>query len=416
MEHSGGVPARTPRRARRLLSLLTSSVLAAGVAALVLGIANGGGRRTRVRTPPPRVGRPASTTTQPATTTTGPVPPALAALIGELKGFAERTRGLRFVREVPVSLLDDATFRKRTEELTTSSAASVEKTQKVLRALGLITADVDLGKAVRALYAGAVVGLYDQKNKVLLVRGAQPTPLVRRTLAHELTHALQDQHFTLFRPELDNRDDESALAFSALVEGDAVRVEQAYQNTMSIADRNELAREESAQLGQLAPSIPEVLIELVGFPYTYGPRYVQTVLSAAGQTRLDQAFTSPPTTTEQILHPDRWLAGDPAAPLPQPKADAAAIDTGVLGELGFDLVLQKVVGTDETHAALGDWGGDQYVAWDASGRTCLRDTVTAGGAGSAAALQRALRDYARRRSGTTLTGTAPGPLTLTVCA
>src|SRR5438105_1899714 len=343
-------------------------------------------------------------------------PPALAALITELKGFAERTRGLKFVHEVPVSLLDDASFRKRTEELTATSAASMEKTQKVLRALGLITADVDLGKAVRALYAGAVVGLYDQKNKVLLVRGSQPTPLVRRTLAHELTHALQDQHFTLFRPELDSRDDESSLAFSALVEGDAVRVEQAYQNTMSLSDRDQLGREESAQLGQLAPSIPEVLIELVGFPYPYGPRYVQSVLSSAGQARLDQAFASPPTTTEQILHPDRWLAGDQPAPVAQPKADAAVIDKGVLGELGFDLVLQKVVGVDETRAALADWGGDQYVAWDASGRTCLRDTVTAGGAGSAAAMQRALRDYTRRRSGATLTGAAPDPMTLTVCA
>ncbi|TML43590.1 MAG: hypothetical protein E6G27_01350 [Actinobacteria bacterium] len=412
------MPARAPRRARRLLSLLTSSMLAAGVVALVLGIPNGGGSRTRVRTPQPRVGRPGPTTTEApaATTTTGVVPPALAALITELKGFAERTRGLKFVHEVPVSLLDDASFRKRTEELTATSAASMEKTQKVLRALGLITADVDLGKAVRALYAGAVVGLYDQKNKVLLVRGSQPTPLVRRTLAHELTHALQDQHFTLFRPELDSRDDESALAFSALVEGDAVRVEQAYQNTMSLADRDQLGREESAQLGQLAPSIPEVLIELVGFPYTYGPRYVQSVLSSAGQVRLDQAFTSPPTTTEQILHPDRWLAGDPPAPLAQPKADAAVIDKGVLGELGFDLVLQKVVGVDETRAALADWGGDQYVAWDASGRTCLRDTVTAGGGGSAAAMQRALRDYTRRRSGATLTGAAPDPMTFTVCA
>src|SRR5438270_319951 len=218
------------------------------------------------------------------------------------------------------------------------------------------------------------------------------------------------------RPGLDSRDDDSALAFSALVEGDAVRVEQAYQNTMSLSDRDQLGREESAQLGQLAPSIPEVLIELVGFPYTYGPRYVQSVLSSAGQVRLDQAFTSPPTTTEQILHPDRWLAGDPPAPLAQPKADAAVVDKGVLGELGFDLVLQKVVGVDETRAALADWGGDQYVAWDASGRTCLRDTVTAGGGGSAAAMQRALRDYTRRRSGATLTGAAPDPMTFTVCA
>src|SRR5205807_8539376 len=131
-----------------------------------------------------------------------------------LKDWAERTRGRKCVHEVPGSLLDDASFRKRTEKLTATSAASMERTQKVLRALGLITADVDLGKAVRALYAGAVVGLYDQKNKVLLVRGSQPTPLVRRTLAHELTHALQDQHFTLYRPQLDSRDDEPALSFS----------------------------------------------------------------------------------------------------------------------------------------------------------------------------------------------------------
>src|SRR5438270_12755625 len=82
------VPARAPRRARRLLSLLTSSVLAAGVVALVLGIPNGGGSRTRVRTPSPRVGRPGPTTTEvpAATTTTGLVPPALAAHTTRPKG------------------------------------------------------------------------------------------------------------------------------------------------------------------------------------------------------------------------------------------------------------------------------------------------------------------------------------------
>src|SRR5207244_328374 len=81
-----------------------------------------------------------------------------------------------------------------------------------------------------------------------------PTPLVRRTLAHELTHALQDQHFSIYRPELDKRDDESPVAFSALLEGDARRVEQAYENTLSAADRSELAREQSAQLAQLPSS------------------------------------------------------------------------------------------------------------------------------------------------------------------
>ncbi|HMC43606.1 MAG TPA: hypothetical protein VKI20_11410, partial [Acidimicrobiales bacterium] len=223
------MPVRPPsRRARRLLSLLTSSVVAAGVAALLVGIPSGGAR-TPLRTPKPRSGRPAPTTSQApeAATTTEPVPPALASLVHDLEGFVERTRSLKFVRQVPVSLLDDSTFRKRVEELITASPTSVEKSQKVLRALGLIGAGVDLGKEERALYAGAVVGLYDQKNKVLLVRGARPTPLVRRTLAHELTHALQDQHFSIYRPELDKRDDESPVAFSALLEGDARRVEQA---------------------------------------------------------------------------------------------------------------------------------------------------------------------------------------------
>jgi len=76
----------------------------------------------------------------------------------------------------------------------------------------------------RTLLTAGVVGFYDPETKQLVVRGTDTTPFTRRVLAHELTHALDDQHFDLNRQQLDKADDETGFGFSALVEGNARRV------------------------------------------------------------------------------------------------------------------------------------------------------------------------------------------------
>ncbi|MDQ1437008.1 MAG: hypothetical protein QOK43_637 [Acidimicrobiaceae bacterium] len=355
------------------------------------------------------------------TTTTGKpgeplVPPELASLISQLEAFVEKTRGLAFTQPVKVTLLDDKTFRKRIADQSKVDKAEVEKSAKVLRALDLIGPDVDLAKAQQALLGGAVLGYYDPKAKALFVRGAKATPAVREVLVHELTHAAQDQHFGVDRPDLAKRHDEADQAFSGLLEGDAVRIERLYAATLSKKDQQQAEAEQNGQVGDLS-KVPDVLIESLTFPYTVGPPFAQAVFSQAGQARLDAAFVTPPTTSEQLIHPDKFLAGEGPVDVPEPPTDngAKVIDRGVFGEFGFLQQLENVI-TDRTtllRAAAG-WGGDRYVAWDQGSKTCVRVDAVMDTPQDADELRQALIRWADKHPGSVVEGTSP--LRFTSCA
>src|SRR4029453_17971619 len=114
------------------------------------------------------------------------------------------------------------------------------------------------------------------------------TPFVREVLAHELTHALDDQWFDLNRPQLDVADDETSFGFGALAEGDAMRIEHAYVGSLSQREQAEAAMEEQEMLLQHPEvfSLPQVLIDIAQVPYTDGLLLVQDILDAGQRQRL----------------------------------------------------------------------------------------------------------------------------------
>ena len=95
-----------------------------------------------------------------------------------------------------------------------------------LRALGLVEGEVDLAAAFGDLASEGTLAYYDPATEVVYVRGDELTPSVRVTVAHELTHVLQDQHFDLER--LADPDYERYDGLRAMAEGDAGRIEDAY--------------------------------------------------------------------------------------------------------------------------------------------------------------------------------------------
>src|SRR5439155_8865884 len=118
--------------------------------------------------------------------------------------------------------------------------------------------------------------------------------------------------------------------------------------TMSPPDRAQADAEQGALMAAVvAGHIPRPLLELLTFPSAAGEPFVGAVLAAGGQARLDAAFKQPPTTSEVVLHPERYLAGDKAGAVAQPKAlaSAAPTATGALGEHGLRLVLEASAGT-----------------------------------------------------------------------
>ncbi|HET7721105.1 MAG TPA: hypothetical protein VFK43_14150 [Acidimicrobiales bacterium] len=336
--------------------------------------------------------------------------PSTAAVIAELQAFVEVTRGLRFREPVDVSVVSDAAFRRFLSGGKPADRADVEVTNGVLRALGLLAATDTQGPSGE-LDPDTVAGFYDTETKELVVRGTQLTPFVRQVLVHELTHALDDQYFDL-DPAL--VDDEAAMAFEALVEGDAVVVEGRYLASLPEAERRAAAAEEDATFGDAGRRIPGIVAELGAFPYRDGPRLVAALLAAGGPGRLDAAFRSPPVSSAEVLHPERFLDGPGRATVPPVRAEGRVIDHGVLGEVILRLVLAGSLPRDRAAVAAAGWAGDSYVAWSAGGRTCLRATVVMDNAAEVAELVAGLRQWA----GATVdpATTRPPAVTFTRCA
>ena len=119
----------------------------------------------------------------------------MATAVAELQTFVEAARGLRFLEPVDVAVLGDAAFRRTLAGGRALEEPEAEVAIGVLRALGLVGPGDDLASA--QLDVDTVAGFYDTETKELVVRGARLTPFVRQVLVHELTHALDDQHFDL---------------------------------------------------------------------------------------------------------------------------------------------------------------------------------------------------------------------------
>lgn len=362
-----------------------------------------------------------SVATEPTTPTTGP--PAgedeVRATVEEISAFVEQERGLEFDGRVDIEFVDDDEFERRVLEDFDEEADELEAAGIVLAALGLVDPDVDVVQAMRALTGGGVIGFYDPETGELVVRGAAITPHVRTVIAHELTHALDDQHFELDRPDLEDAEDESYFGFSALVEGNARRIENAYAATLTDDEQRAAYEEQVALAGDVDLSaIPFVLVEQITAPYELGEGFVEAVIDAGGQARLDQAFAEPPTTSEQVVEPDTFLAGEGAVEVPPPTVEGEVVEQGALGQVLVTQVLEGELERDAVAEAAAGWGGDWGVAWRDGDRRCLTSAVVGDTPEATAALSTAFTEWAAAHGGARVTpGAAPdAPFTVEACA
>ena len=222
----------------------------------------------------------------------------------------EALRGLRFRRPVPVAVVSAAQARRAglADYERGQPAARRRVDEEQLKLLGLVPPETSERALVSAIFAEQVAGYYDPRTRRLaLVRGAGVDDA---TLAHELTHALEDQRFDLRRLE-EGRDGDRALAEQALVEGTATVVETrylaAYPGAISAGDA-------LAALGHATGGtpLPPFVMRGLLFPYLAGERFVEGLLRRGHGWRLvDRALRSrPPVSTAQVLDPGRWLRGE----------------------------------------------------------------------------------------------------------
>ena len=298
--------------------------------------------------------------------------------MADIAHYVERRRALNFVHPVAVEFLADADFNRKVTNVqkpTAKQQADTDNAVATLRALGLINGPVDLQQASNKLASQEILGLYSYKAKRVFVRGSQLTPDVRETLAHELTHALQDQVFDLSR--YDDAPSGVSTAYRALFEADAMRVAASYVDTLPAADKQSVDSTRSqqvAQANQAKSDVPDVLGQILEFPYAFGPAFVAALDHQGGTDAINRAFKKPPVSEAQILDPQSYLSGTVpqkvAAPVlaPNQKKLDHADD---FGQVSMVMVLGQRLDYGKVWPALQGWAGDQYVTYREGGRVCV---------------------------------------------
>jgi hypothetical protein len=342
----------------------------------------------------------------------------IEAAVAEISEFVAEERGVAFLEPVAVELAGEGEFQDRLLADFDEDADELRQTEVFLKALGLVEPDVDLVEAMRALLGGGVVGFYDPESAELVVRGAALTPYVKTTIAHELVHALDDQHHDLDRPEYDDADDEIGFGLSAVAEGNARRIESAYRDGLT-EDEQQQATSEEVALGADFDigSIPLVLIDLIGAPYTLGEVFVGDVIASGGDEALAAAFEAPPRTSEQVLDPDRYLAGEAAIEVPRPEVPGEVVDEGSVGALLVLLVLADELGMDEARQAATGWGGDWGVAWRDGERSCVTAILVGDDVAETEEMRQAFDEWAAaQQDASVMPSGGGGPFTLASCS
>lgn len=292
--------------------------------------------------------------------------------ICDAAAFVETFRGRPFKEFPTVELIDGDAFGDRLLRDFEDVRDQIDIQTQVWRSLGFIEPGVDLYDSYVATFEVGVVGVYFTDTKELYIQGTDLDLYAELTIVHELAHAHDDQWLDLFREEYDDADDEVGAGFSAMVEGNARRVENAWRAELSEEDEAELSVLELTVLSpsdiEILLSLPSLLLELQFFPYQDGAVLVEDIARRGGEEAVDAAIIDPPRTTEQVLHPELFEAGEAPIEVAPPPADGEIVDEGVVGELVFDLWFSDQVGDG--------WGGDWAVSWlTPSGGACTRIDV-----------------------------------------
>lgn len=359
-----------------------------------------------------------STTAAPAETAGNP---ELDSLIAELAAYVETERGLEFLRQPEVRLLDEDEFAQAWLDLINDDAqengADFANFTDIYQTMGIISDDLSLQEIWLRFGEAGVLGYYETDIGAIRLRNGDINALTRTTLVHELVHALEDQHFGLDRDEYADREDEISWAFSALIEGSARVIENRYRSTYTASELDEenAARRAIPRSVSLA-EFESSFLELQFGRYNYGTTLANELWADGGSAAVDRAFQSPPSSSEQVLKPELYVGRvTPDAPLSAPPADGVVFEEGVWGEAAWAAILSD---SDSLAGALrvaDGWGGDWFVAWRDGSQTCVRIDVSADSANELGEYENAIDEWTRLGDGRELESIGSDVLRLTVC-
>lgn len=274
-----------------------------------------------------------------------------------------------------------------------TSAADMHASEAVLKRLGLASPDFQYRALMVRVLTEQVAGYYEPKTRQFHLADWIDVDGQKPIMAHELTHALQDQHFNLQRFEnWPKGDSDAELAAHALIEGDATLAMVFYLRNNPLRGLSFLKSMGAGVATEELDKAPRALRETLLFPYQEGLNWTTKLYRQGGWNQVSQAFNSLPRSTEQIMHPDKYFANEAPVNVTLPDLTGvlntrapttknstlkgAANQTGtswkriasdINGEWGFYLILDQFLKAPaESRAAAAGWGGDRFELYEGS--------------------------------------------------
>jgi hypothetical protein len=319
----------------------------------------------------------------------------LFKFVDEITQFSSQDSGLPKLAPVKRKLVGKAEAEKHFKSQSEDEAQHerrMDETAVVLKKFGMLPEQFDVDSSLRDSTVSGLAGFYDFADKTMYLLNWIAPELQKMVMAHELTHALQDQNFQLARfalrpqPEPDvrqmkmQRDDsgEVSIARRAVVEGQASVVGYDYDlqamgvslaDSSAVRQRAETYLQGSYDLPVTIHNAPRLLRELMIFPYREGLQFELALLTHGGrQEAFEEAFKRPPLNTHQILQPEAYFKNEKTSRVEI--GDLAAVfgnayeayDAGSIGELDVQIMAEEFGRENDIYTVARKWDGGAYVA------------------------------------------------------
>lgn len=299
-----------------------------------------------------------------------------AAIRSVVEANVTELRGLEALAPIEPVVLTRDELRERVESDFATDTTPQESQADVLElsAFDFLGRDYDLYTALVTLQSEGILGFYDPETAEFVVvnDGALLDPAAQWTHAHEFVHALQDQYYDLDALSDETLDSEARAAVRALAEGEAELVQYLYLfegGYFTESEAEAILNDPEQTDGGFLRDFPPVLVNDLAFPYTDGVEFVIDLYREGGFEAIDAAWANLPRSTEHILHPERYRAGD----LPQlvtlaPLTDTLGagwelLDEDILGEFYLRQYLDQQLPTATVNRVATGWGGDRYAIY-----------------------------------------------------
>ncbi len=307
-------------------------------------------------------------------------------LIAKMLKKVSTARGLQMKAAVPGQVLGrkDLIARVREHVAREVPKEAIRQEGLVLQLLGFVPPQFDYEKETFALLEAQLAGFYEPSDKTMYMAGDLDDDNATATLAHELVHALQDQYWDLakrsaYKP---SQGDQSS-ATSALAEGDATSAMidimlggESGKTALDVPEEIFTEQMVSSMASGAGANAPHVMRASLVAPYIDGTIFVHALRRKGGWAAVNDAWANAPTTSEQILHLDKYEAHEAALEVTTPSVQALpgvwkVLDTDSYGELGVKLTFGEWMEPAPAKAAAAHWGGDRVVLLESGDQVAL---------------------------------------------